>query len=96
VETRFTREQVGAPAVSDFYKKVTDKADNTMGIVVSISGYSGPAINEASGRGSPIMLMDYRHIYLALGGGTNFSEIVDRLRRHASQTGEALLPPEEF
>lgn len=96
VETRFTREQVDAPGVSDFYKKVIDKADNTMGVVVSISGYSGPAVAEASGRGSPLLLMDFRHIYLALGGTISFSEIVDRIRRHASQTGEALLSPEDF
>jgi hypothetical protein len=40
--------------------------------------------------------MDHRHIYLALCGGQTFSEIVDRVRRHASQTGEAFLPVERF
>jgi hypothetical protein len=34
----------------------------------------------------------HRHLF-ALGGGTTFSEIIDRVRRHASLTGEAFLPP---
>jgi hypothetical protein len=67
-----------------------------MGIVVSISGYSETAISEASGRRTPLLLMDHRHLYLALGGVVSFDEIVDRVRRHASQTGEALLAPERF
>lgn len=96
VETKFTTKQAGGPDIDVFYKKVTDKADNTMGVMVSISGYSGPAIAGASGRRTPLLLMDYRHLYFALGGSATFAEIVERIRRHASQTGEALLVPEDF
>lgn len=96
VELKFTAEQAGAPDIDVFHKKVVDKADNTMGVFVSISGYSGPAIEGASGRGTPLLLLDHRHIYLALTGSVTFSEIIERVRRHASQTGEALLPPEHF
>ena len=96
VETKFTTGQAGGPDIDIFHKKVTDKADNTMGVMVSISGYSEPAISGASGRRTPLLLMDHRHLYLALSGTTTFSEIVGRIRRHASQTGEALLGPEDF
>jgi hypothetical protein len=96
VELKFTAEQAGAPDIDVFHKEVTDKADNTMGVFVSISGYSGPAIEGASGRGTPLLLLDHRHIYLSLTGSVTFSEIIERVRRHASQTGEALLPPEHF
>jgi|SRR5208283_4059555 len=96
VELKFTRDQTGAPDVDTILKKVNDKADNTMGIIVSISGYSGTAISEASGPRTPLLLMDYRHLYLALTGTIAFDEIVDRVRRHASQTGEALLSPDHF
>ena len=77
-------------------KKIHDKADNTMGIVVSISGFSETAVSEASGPRTPVLLMDHRHLYLALGGTVTFGEIVERVRRHASQTGEALLGPDRF
>jgi hypothetical protein len=96
IELTFTQEQTAAPDVDTMLKKIHDKADNTMGIMVSISGYSGPAVSGASGPRTPVLLMDHRHLYLALGGTATFGEIVDRVRRHASQTGEALLAPERF
>lgn len=96
VELKFTSEQVGATDIDSALKKINDKADNTMGIMVSISGYSQVALAEASGRRTPLLLMDHRQVYWALAGGQTFGEIVDRVRRHASQTGEAFLPPESF
>jgi hypothetical protein len=96
VELKFTSEQVGAPDIDTFYKKVTTKADNTMGIMVSISGYSGVAIKEASGDRTPLLLMDHGHIYLVLGGVMGFVDVIERVRRHASQTGEAYLPVNDF
>lgn len=96
VELKFTREQAAATDIDSVVKKINDKADNTMGIMLSMSGYSEVAISEASGRRTPLLLMDHRHLYLALGGGATFAEIIDRVRRHASQTGEAFLAPERF
>jgi hypothetical protein len=96
VELRFTGDQVGSPDVGDFHKKVVSKADNTMGIMVSISGFSSVAISEASGPSTPLLLMDHRHIYFVLGGTITLGELVARIRRHSSQTGEAFLPPELF
>jgi Restriction endonuclease len=96
VELKFTKEQADAPDVDTFLSKVNDKADNTMGIMVSMSGYSKTAIQQASGRKTPLILMDYGHVYLMLGGSWTFEEIVSRLRRHASQTANAFLPAAEF
>lgn len=95
-ELKFTAEQASAPDVDTFLTKVNDKADNTMGIMVSMSGYSRVAIDQASGRKTPLILMDYSHIYLILGGGWTLPEVVTRLRRHASQTGESFLPTDRF
>jgi hypothetical protein len=93
---KFTREQADAPDIDSFLAKVNDKADNTMGIMVSMSGYSSTAIQQASGRKTPVILMDYSHIYLNLGGTWTLSEVINRVRRHASQTGQAFLPVSEF
>jgi len=68
VELKFTASQADATDIDSFYKKVTSKADNTMGIIVSISGYSSIAKKEASGAKTPILLLDHGHIYLVLGG----------------------------
>jgi len=96
VELKFTADQASAPDIDSFYKKVTTKADNTMGAMVSISGYSSVAINEASGERTPLLLFDHSHIYLILGGIMGFSDVLERVRRHASQTGEAYLPADKF
>jgi hypothetical protein len=96
VELKFTSKQIGAEEIDSLLKKVNDKADNTMGIMVSISGYSSVAIKEASGPKTPILLMDYSHLFLFLTAGMKIGEIIERLRRHASQTGEAFLAVTDF
>jgi hypothetical protein len=96
VELKFTAEQASATDIDSLHKKVTDKADNTMGIMVSISGYSATAISSASGPRTPLLLLDHGHVYLALAGSATFAEIIDRIRRHASQTGDAYLAPAAF
>ena len=96
VELKFTTGQAGAPDIDTFYKKVTTKADNTMGIMVSISGYSSVAKKEASGDRTPLLLLDHGHLYLVLGGVMGFVDVIERIRRHASQTGEAYLPVSDF
>lgn len=96
VELKFTASQADATGIDSLRAKVDDKADNTMGIMVSISGYSGVAIAGASGRQSKLLLIDATHLYLFLSGAVSFSEIVSRVRRHASQTGEAYLPVAKF
>lgn len=96
VELKFTASQAAATDIDSLRAKVDDKADNTMGIMASISGYSSVAITEASGRQTKLMLLDAMHLYLFLSGATSFADIVSRVRRHASQTGEAYLPVANF
>jgi hypothetical protein len=96
VELKFTAQQAGAPDIDTFFKKVHGKADNTMGLMISMSGYSSVAIQEASGPKSPLLLLDYNHIYVMLSGTFSFVDIVNRIRRHASQTSQAYLRPADF
>lgn len=96
VELKFTSEQSDATDVDSLKAKVDSKADNTMGIMTSISGYSSVAIREASGQRSTLLLLDASHVYLFLSGAMDFGEIISRVRRHASQTGEAYLEAGKF
>lgn len=96
VELKFTTGQAGAPDIDTFFKKITTKADNTMGVMVSISGYSSVAKKEASGEKTPILLLDHSHLYLVLSGIMGFADVIERVRRHASQTGEAYLSVNDF
>ena len=96
VELKFTSNQSDAPDIDSFKNKVVTKADNTMGIVVSISGYSSVAIKEASRDKTPLLLLDFKHLYMLFTGSLRFSEMVARVRRHSSQTGQAYLAVEDF
>jgi hypothetical protein len=96
VELKFTGDQSAATDIDSLVKKVTGKADNTMGILVSISGYSSVAIREASFAKSPLLLLDHSHLYMVLSGGDDFPNVIRRIRRHSSQEGEAFLPVARF
>ena len=96
VELKFTSDQAQTADIDSFFKKVISKADNTMGLMVSISGYSSVARREASGDKTPLLLLDHGHLYLALSGIMGLSDVIERVRRHASQTGEAYLSANEF
>lgn len=96
VELKFTKYQADATDIDSLRAKVEDKIDNTMGIFVSISGFSEVAIKEASGRRGLLLLLDNRHIYLCLRGVIGFKDLLLRVSRHASQTGQAYLEISKF
>lgn len=96
IELKFTADQAGSPDIDVFRGKVESKADNTMGLFVSMAGYSSVAVKEASGKKSTLLLLDASHIYLALTDGMQCIDVVRRVRRHASQTGESFLPVAAF
>lgn len=96
VELKFQKDQSGATDIDSLKAKVDKMADNTMGIIVSMAGYSSVAKSDASGNKTTTMLLDAGHLYLFLSGSMAFSEILLRIRRHASQTGEAYLPTNKF
>lgn len=96
VELKFTALQSDATAIDSHLKKVNDKADNTMGIIVSMSGYSSVAISEASFSRSPLLLFDATHLYFVLGGIGTFPDLLRRVRRHSSQEGKAYLAVSDF
>lgn len=97
VEAKFTTEPIGSPDIDVFMGKIERKADNTMGIMVSISGFNEGAIQTASKQRTPMLLIDYGHIYnLILRGIMTLPQVVSRVKRHASQTGISFLAADKF
>lgn len=92
VELKFTTGPTDAIDIDSFLAKVTSKADNTMGLFVTMSGYTAVAVSEASKPRTPLLLLDSTHVFLILQGLWELPELVGRLRQHASQTSEAYLP----
>jgi hypothetical protein len=96
VELKFTSSQSDATDIDSIKAKIDNMADNTMGIMISMSGYSNIALTQASGRKTTILLMDSAHLYYFLTGSMEFKDIILRIRRHASQTGESYLSVQNF
>ena len=64
--------------------------------MVSMSGYSSVAVKEASRDKTPLLLLDFNHLNILFTGPQRFSEMVARVRRHSSQTGQAYLAVKDF
>ena len=89
VETKFTATQTTPEDIDSLKAKVGSMADNTMGLFMSISGYTPVAIDSASGPGTTLLIFDAGHLFHVLSGNGTFADTVSSARRHASQTGEA-------
>ena len=96
VELNFTATQADVTEVDSLLEKVHTKSENLMGIMVSMSGFSHSARQQASFARSPLLLFDYSHLYLILSAVQTFPEVIRRVRRHSSQTGRAYLSTTEF
>jgi hypothetical protein len=97
LETKFTKEPIGSPDIDTFMAKIESKADNTMGLFVSICGFNDGAKKAASKQRTPMLLLDHSHIFsLILRGTMKLPEVVSRIKRHASQTGSSYLGAAEF
>ena len=96
MELKFRNSQTGADEIDVLLSKVKSKADNTMGIFISMSGFSSIAIDTASVSQTPLLLFDHTHIYAVLCGIIGLPDLIARVRRHASQTGKAFLAVDAF
>lgn len=96
IETKFSSNPSGSEDIDIFSGKVENKIDNTMGIMIAISGYNENAKKNASKK-RIILLLDHSHIYnLILNGLMSLTEVIQRAYRHAGQTGDSFLHPTRF
>lgn len=93
---KFTTSAIGSPDIDDIQVKLGRVADNTMGIVVSMSGFNDSAVKAASGPGTKLLLLNHEHVYAILSTAIQPTELVRRVRERASRTGNSLLPFGDF
>jgi restriction endonuclease Mrr len=97
VETKLVNEPIGSPDIDIFMAKIESKADNTMGLFVSLSGFNNGAKHAASKRRTPMLLLDHGHIFnLIMRGVMTLPQVVSRIKRHAHQTGSSYLSANDF
>ena len=87
-EAKWQNELVRANALDSLASKVQRKLDNTLGLFLSINGFSPEGISAHSSGRKVLLLMDGSDIMAVLDGRIELPELLKRKRRHAAQTGE--------
>lgn len=76
--------------------KLARRFDNTLGLFLAINGFSEDGVKaHASGR-RMLLLMDGSHLMAVLEGRIDLIQLLLRMRREASQTGNIYLPIHEI
>ena len=93
---KWQQEPVGIEDLDAMSGKISRKLENTLGLFISINGFSPTGI-EAHCKSRPSMiLMDGADLMAVLEERIRLDDLLDRKRRHASQTGSIFLPISEI
>jgi hypothetical protein len=91
-EAKWQQELVNAAGLDAFGSKVRRKLENTLGIFLSINGFSADGIAAHSSGGAVIILMDGSDLMAVFEERIDFVSLLLRKKRHAAQTGNIYLP----
>jgi len=90
-EAKWEDETTGIQDLDAFEGKLGRKLENTLGLFLSINGFSEGAVRTLSTGRRLMMLMDGSDLMAVLEGRIDLMELLLRKRRHASQTGNIYL-----
>lgn len=90
LEARWWTDPLQPKELNDFRMKVDGKARNTLGLCVSVSGFTLGAIEKHSQGQTPLVLMDGSDLMPILEGHIELTEVLERKRRHAAETGNPM------
>lgn len=91
-EARWRQEPSNAGDLDSFAAKVRRKLENTLGVFLSINGFSPDGIAAHSSGGAVVILMDGADLMAILEERIDFVSLLLRKKRHAAQTGDIYLP----
>ncbi|WP_170319747.1 restriction endonuclease [Polyangium spumosum] len=91
VEAKWEAKPIEPKDVRDFQGKVQTKLDNTLGLFVSMSGFTDYAVEEAARSGRIYaVLMDGSDLAQVFQGLVDLTELLRRKLRHAAEYGRAM------
>lgn len=96
LEAKWQKESVATKDLDSLAGKLSRKLDNTLGLYLSINGYSDDAVRLHSSGRSLMILVDGSDIMAVLEGRIDLLQLLLRKRRHASQTGNIYLKIHEI
>ena len=91
-EARWRQEQSNAADLDSFAAKVRRKLENTLGVFLSINGFTPDGVTAHSTGGAVILLIDGADLMAVFEERIDFVTLLLRKKRHAAQTGEIYLP----
>ncbi len=90
-EAKWQQEVAGVQHLDAFSLKVQRKLDNTLGLFLSINGFSPDGVKTHSKTRPSIILMDGADLMAVLEERIDFVLLLLRKKRHAAQTGDIYL-----
>lgn len=92
LEAKWQQEPVGTRELDSLYSKLSRMTlENTLGLFLSVNGYSNDAVKAHSSGRRLMILMDGSHLMAVIEGRIDLVQLLLRMRRHASQTGNIYL-----
>jgi hypothetical protein len=95
-EAKWQSQATNAAALDVFAAKVRRKLENTLGLFLSINGFSNDGVAAHSSGGTVIILMDGADLMAVLEERIRFNDLLLRKKRHAAQTGNIYLRFEDM
>ncbi|MDI1299715.1 hypothetical protein [Methylotenera sp.] len=86
-EAKWQKNLVNKADLAVFSDKVKTKLENTLGIFLSINGFSQDGVSAHQAGGAAIILMDGGDLMAVLEERIDFTSLLLRKKRHAAQTG---------
>lgn len=96
LEAKFYDKPIDHTHVVLFMTKVSKKLDTTLGILISNSGFTETAINNANDGKRNILLMDGEDLFFVLENRISYTDLLKHKKRHAAQTGNSYLKVREI
>ena len=87
LEAKWQSKPIGAKDLDSLASKLSRKLDNTLGLFVSINGFSDDAVNTHSSGRRLVVLMDGSDLMAVLEGRIDLVQLLLRKRRNAAETG---------
>jgi hypothetical protein len=91
LEAKWQQDPIGASDLDGMAGKLSRKLDNTLGLFLSINGYSEDAVKAHSSGRRLVLLMDGSDLMAVMEGRIDLVQLLLRKRRHASETGNIYL-----
>ncbi|MER7921828.1 MULTISPECIES: restriction endonuclease [unclassified Streptomyces] len=91
LEAKWWKDAIGRPLLDIFKANIERKGKNTLGLYISMSGFTSDAL-DVYAYSTPFITMDGLDFMAVLDQRIRLDELMTHKRKHASQTGHCYLP----